>query len=435
VFKKRPRKVRRAFAPHRPPRPGSKLEPGYWQRRLFKNTYTYKGKVVKARGWSVKMQLVGKRQTFSLASQNRGQAAAEACGIYQTVLGQGWKGLARPSARAGLALRLRSEVERLSPRLIHRKHLGQRGRHGRQEFSVRIEHNGTSRYFPLGTADGMKASAQAKRIQQAVLKAGWAEATQRFPCELTLALRWLDAPVFWTYTTILTPESRNRAEHPERSNSNLSALRLAIVEQDSAVRLALESCAAQPEGFTCCASYASAGAAFQGLVQQQADLVLINYDLAHEPGAALLPQLQRGSPGLVSLLYSVFEDSDELFKGTPGGAAIYILKRTPPFQILDPIKNALKKDGFTRERLGASVRHYFQEAFGALPVGPPSPEMAKLTPREHEILTLLAKGALDKEIAESLRISVWTVHGHVKNIFEKLGVHTRTEAVLKYLHK
>jgi len=61
--------------------------------------------------------------------------------------------------------------------------------------------------------------------------------------------------------------------------------------------------------------------------------------------------------------------------------------------------------------------------------------MAKLTHREHEVLALLSKGYVDKEIADSLRISIWTVHGHVKNIFEKLGVHTRTEAVIKFLQK
>jgi len=62
-------------------------------------------------------------------------------------------------------------------------------------------------------------------------------------------------------------------------------------------------------------------------------------------------------------------------------------------------------------------------------------EMAKLTPRENEILTLLAKGDLAKEIANTLGISIWTVHGHVKSIFEKFNVHTRTEAVVKFLQK
>jgi DNA-binding CsgD family transcriptional regulator len=70
-----------------------------------------------------------------------------------------------------------------------------------------------------------------------------------------------------------------------------------------------------------------------------------------------------------------------------------------------------------------------------LPAGPSALELARLTPREHEILALLSKGALAKEIADALGISIWTVHGHIKSIFEKLGVHSRTEAVVKFLQK
>jgi len=62
-------------------------------------------------------------------------------------------------------------------------------------------------------------------------------------------------------------------------------------------------------------------------------------------------------------------------------------------------------------------------------------ELVNLTPLEHEILDLLSKGHPDKEMAEILRISTWTVHGHLKKIFEKLGAHNRTDAVVKYLHK
>ena len=61
--------------------------------------------------------------------------------------------------------------------------------------------------------------------------------------------------------------------------------------------------------------------------------------------------------------------------------------------------------------------------------------LAKLTPRENEVLLLLSKGGVDKEIAQAMGISVWTVHGHIKKIFERLSVHTRTEAVIRYLEK
>ena len=79
--------------------------------------------------------------------------------------------------------------------------------------------------------------------------------------------------------------------------------------------------------------------------------------------------------------------------------------------------------------------HYFQQLSALLPSGPPFWKLAKLTPREQEILALLSKGDLVKEIAGKLGISNWTVQGHVKSIFEKLHVHSRTEAVVKYLQR
>ena len=81
MFKKRPRSLA----------PPAKREPAYWRERLFKNAFTYKGKRVEIRAWSVKFQLFGKRKTFSLSSRNRAQAAEEACQIYQTISEEGWE--------------------------------------------------------------------------------------------------------------------------------------------------------------------------------------------------------------------------------------------------------------------------------------------------------------------------------------------------------
>ena len=111
----------------------------------------------------------------------------------------------------------------------------------------------------------------------------------------------------------------------------------------------------------------------------------------------------------------------------------YLLKRTSPLRILEPLADATGP--LTRESIAARIREYFQNLLTAMPIGPSSPELSKLTAREHEILTLLSKGGVAKDIASTLGISLWTVHGHVKKIFEKLNVHTRTEAVVKFLQK
>ena len=420
------------------------MEPEYWPQRLFRNTFTYKGRSVKVRGWSVKIQLFGKRRTFSLSSSDPTQAAAEACYLYQTINTRGWDAVGQRHARAAFqshfdkvvaapAAGVESDPERWKHRLIHRPYPQQTDPNADSELSVRIEHAGISRYFPLGTPDEAAAAAAAMRIHRTIVHQGWAIANQKFSRELTLALRWLDDPLAWTYTTIHTWKSGD--PRPSLANQNFrSACRsVVIVEPDAGIRLALAACVNRQDGFKCRAVYAGAAEALREITRQPVDVILANYSLPNQPGSVCLQELQRVKPGLVGLLYSVFEDSDQLFKSTPGGSAGYMLKRTPSFRIFDPV--AETTSALTRELIATRIREYFQRLVEAMPVGPSVLEMAKLTPREHEVLALLAKGYLAKEIADSLGISIWTVHGHAKSIFEKLNVHTRTEAVVKFLHK
>ena len=133
------------------------------------------------------------------------------------------------------------------------------------------------------------------------------------------------------------------------------------------------------------------------------------------------------------LSYSVFADAEQLFKSTPGGATVYMLKRTSPDRMFEPIADLTGT--ITHEQIASQVRNYFHQLSAMLPSVPPFWKLAKLTPREQEVLALLAKGDLVKEIADTLGISNWTAQGHVKNIFIKLNVHSRTEAVVKYLQR
>jgi DNA-binding NarL/FixJ family response regulator len=146
-------------------------------------------------------------------------------------------------------------------------------------------------------------------------------------------------------------------------------------------------------------------------------------------------RLHRIMPPLPVVFFTTYEDSDQLFKATPGGASAYLLRRTLPERLLEPIADAVNDKLLTRERVAACVRGYFHSVTVGLSVEDSVQEMGNLTHRENEILNLLTKAHADKEIAGALGISVWTVHGHLKRIFEKLGVHTRTEAAIKYLHK
>lgn len=416
----------------------------YWEWRLFKNTFTYKGRSKRVNGWSVKIQLFGKRKTFSLNSSDRPQAALEASQIYQTITNQGWDAVEPRHRRIGLqpslmetapasSAALGFDAEYWKRRLIHRRYPEPPASEGERALSVRIEHSGVSRYFPLGTPDEKQAAAQAMQIHQVVVGQGWGIANQKFTRELTLAFRWLEDPLAWTYTTLHTQTSSDHSPLFSEPTAKPAKRSIAIIEPDRGIRLALAACTKSQGGFVCCAAYANIAEALREISQRRMDLVLTNYALPNQSGSSCLEALQKVKPGMVGLLYSVFEDSDLLFKSTPGGAAGYMLKRTAAQRIFDPI--AETAGSFTREVIAVKIREYFQRLIAAMPSGPSALDMAKLTPREHEILALLAKGDLAKEIAESLGISIWTVHGHVKSIFEKLDVHTRTEAVVKFLQK
>jgi DNA-binding NarL/FixJ family response regulator len=384
------------------------------------------------------MQRAGRRQTFSLISSTANQAAVEACHIYRTLVAQGWPALTRrapsPGASFGPALQLAaspvavaSDSDYWKRRLVRRRSPGPEGLRAAEEFSVRIEHAGLGFYFPLGTNDERKAARLAIKIFRTVANEGWSAANHRYRREVTVAFHWVDDPLAWTYTTFHTRltaapdvEAAGRAQ-------------VAVVEPDAGIRLALaDSLNGQP-GFRCAATFGGAEEALRWRRTHKPAITLVNQALPNQTSGAVMEALQQAPASGLGLLYSVFDDSDELFKSTPGGAQGYLLKRTPHRRLLDPI--AEPPQPLTREAMAERLREYFQRLSAALPVGPSGREMARLTVREHQLLALLSKGHSAKEIAAELGISVWTVHGHVKNIFEKLNVHTRTEAVVRFLQK
>lgn len=418
--------------------PASKFDAAYWERRLFKNTFTYKGQRQEVRGWSVKIQLLGRRKTFTVSSREKSEAAADAARIYHTLVTHGWDALAGSRGRLlvpaettfkSSPTRIEFSPEYWRSRLIHRKYPEPSAALKASEFSARMEYAGTSHYFPLGSADEAAAAKQAMRIYQTIVTRGWAEASQKYPRELTLALRWLDDPLAWTYTTIHTVTEfglpATRAPHRD--------IAVAIVEPDPGIRFALARAAVSQPGFGCPAVFATPAELMREVARRALDIILVNQSLPEPSPAVDGDGLLRDLPEHVVVFYSVFEDSDHLFKATPGGAMGYMLKRTPPARIFECILGVPQP--LRRDEIINSVRSYFQRLSASIPAHAPARELAKLTPREHEILDLLSKGDLAKEIAGKLGISIWTVHGHVKSIFEKLNVHNRTEAVVKFLQK
>jgi DNA-binding NarL/FixJ family response regulator len=441
MVKKRPRAIRRP--PPKRTRFRSKMEPEYWRERLFKNSFTYRGDRHEVRHWSVKIQHFGTRKTFSLRAMNEKQAASEACGLYKAIVSRGWesviterteKNAEAQSAAAEVAAAKHngSDASYWAQRLIHRKYTEAFRPNAERDFSVRVEHAGTGYYFPLGSDKKKVAAKSAERIYRVVVSQGWDNACRRFPRELSVAFRWSDNPLAWTYTTVLTELPSGSAKQPA---SQLNKLKVGIVESDASLRQALSWCINQQDACCCVETFASASAALAEARRHSVDLLLVSQNLTDKPGIACLSELAAVAPKIFGLLFSVFEDSEQLFKAAPGGAPCYVFRRTPPTKLLIPIEAALKSGARTREQFNSSARRFFQDVVISSPIYGSPDELSNLTPREHEILALLSKGHPDKEIADFLRISTWTVHGHLKKIFEKLGAHNRTDAVVKYLNK
>jgi len=422
------------------------MEPEYWQERLFKSSYTYNGRQFKVRAWSVKIQHLGRRKTFSLPSSHRRQAAAEACQLYRTIVSQGWESADAMGGRRIVAAGLPpGEAMRLGPdrfnrdfwdqRLIHREYTMSLDMKTARELSVQIDHQGASHYFPLGTDNPKLATNRALQIYQAVTSQGWKTANEQFRRELTVAFRWFDNPLAWTYTTIHTQSNIPRQLSADTFNARTGSLRVAIAESDGGIRQALVWCINHMDGFCCAATFASAAEALRELPRRPACLVLVSHSLADKPGTACLEELKAAAPGVQGLLYSVYKDSEEMFRTTPGGAGTYLLRRSLPTRFLEPIAEVLARGNLSGEETATGVWQYFKNTVASLPIGGLAYHLTHLTLREREVLALLSEGQLDKEIATRLDISIYTVHEHVRNIFEKLRVRNRTEAVVKFLHK
>lgn len=158
------------------------------------------------------------------------------------------------------------------------------------------------------------------------------------------------------------------------------------------------------------------------------DVVLMDIHLPNMSGVECTARLRQLAPSLQILMLTVYEDSETIFKALKAGASGYLLKRTAPAQILEAIADVHRGGAPMTSEIARKV----VQSFRAPEPSPPGTE--PLTRREEEILELLARGYASKEIAEALSISFDTVRTHLRHIYEKLHVRSRTEAVIKYLH-
>jgi DNA-binding NarL/FixJ family response regulator len=318
-------------------------------------------------------------------------------------------------------------------RLLLRRYRFPASGESEQDLVAYIDHVNAGYYFPLGTPDVELAATKARRIYQMAVKQGWNTTCRHFPRELIVSFEWCMNPVLWTYTTIHTLVGKRTGLESDVSPPNPNRQRILVVELEAGIRRALCWSIDQQAGFVSvpCDSVESFT---HTLALHRPRMVLLNRNLAGRIGFKSAGTIIPIQPGVPALTYSVHADGDQMFVSTPGGAGGYLVKRVKPDRLLEPILKIANRSELMTEDFLLRVKYYFQELL-QLHSGHDNSALARLTHREREVLELLSKGCVDKEIAQAMGISVWTVHGHIKNIFVRLQVRTRTEAVIRYLEK
>jgi DNA-binding NarL/FixJ family response regulator len=192
------------------------------------------------------------------------------------------------------------------------------------------------------------------------------------------------------------------------------------------LRSTLKRLVGEADGFRCVAACASGEEALQKLPSFQPEVVLMDLNLPQMSGTECIRRLKELLPAMQIIVLTVYEDSEHIFRALKAGASGYLLKRSEPQEVLDAMKDAREGGAPMSSQIARRVVHSFHE-----PVQ--SNVDVKLTERENEILSFLSKGFANKEIADKLQISVPTVRTHLRHIYEKLHVRSRTEAIVKYL--
>lgn len=204
-------------------------------------------------------------------------------------------------------------------------------------------------------------------------------------------------------------------------------IKVAIVDDDDGVRTKLVHAIARFDGCTCVGQFSSGEDALARLPASSPDVVLMDINLPGMNGIECVRQLKLAHPGIEFIMLTVYEDTESVFNALAAGASGYLLKLVPRPELLEAIQRVHAGGSPMTSHIARKVVQSFRQP------GPMGAETTKLSPREQEVLEYLAKGFLYEEISRALDISYDTVHNHIRHIYEKLHVRSRTQAVTKYL--
>jgi DNA-binding NarL/FixJ family response regulator len=212
--------------------------------------------------------------------------------------------------------------------------------------------------------------------------------------------------------------------------STIMTVKVGIVEDDPSIRESVSSFINTTEGFSCSESFDSVESALEKMPVPPPDVLLMDINLGGMSGIEGVKRFKAVFPQMNILMLTVFEENDKIFQSLCAGASGYLLKRTPPAKIIEAITEVHNGGAPMTASVARKVLNLFTT------VAPPALPEVNLTARESEILQHLVSGSSYKKISRDLFISFDTVNSHIKKIYEKLQVHSKTEAVAKALkHK
>jgi len=204
---------------------------------------------------------------------------------------------------------------------------------------------------------------------------------------------------------------------------------ISVVEDDSLVREQLVHQLNRAPGFAIVSNHSSAEDALECIPRVKPDVVLMDINLPKLSGIDCVRRLKEALPGTHFIMLTVYEDADVIFKSLLAGAVGYLLKgrSASGAQVIDAVRDATRGGSPLNSLIARKIVQYFHHQRADSEAEHP------LSQREREVLELLSKGLLYKEIADALGVNIETIRKHCHNIYEKLQVSSRTEAVVKYL--
>lgn len=206
-------------------------------------------------------------------------------------------------------------------------------------------------------------------------------------------------------------------------------IKVSIVEDDAKLRETMVRYFAGQSGFKCLCTYPDAESALAGIPENPPDVVLMDINLPGIDGIECVARLHAALPQLKIIMLTVFEDSERVFSSLSAGAFGYLVKSNRPAKILQAIREVYQGGSPMSGHIARMVVKSFEKR------GTTTDETASLTPRELEVLHGLSCGQPYKQIASELGISLSTVRTYIQRIYEKLHVHSQTEAVMKYARR